>query len=246
MKISSHNIFSGPRGVVAVLLVVCLSVFVASPAFAQCKTHGRNKTPCINPLEGVDSYNTAQFSDQYVYMDGAQVFRRSGTSTLQSGDYIEQGVPSLVELATDDLSRASDSKRNAAMCGLLDTASVLDPGANGPLVSTPDEFSYGWSDDCTDGQCLVEVSLSFSGQDVLDLTGGQSDQLVVVMQTTVSSPVGQLEPFLSARKVSISSMLATYNRAGTSRPLVNCTFAPQGWGGPSLNTRPCSDASCTD
>jgi len=246
MKISSHNFISGPRGVVAVLLVICLSLFVASPAFAQCKTHGRNKTPCSNPLEGVESYNEALFNDQYVAMDAPSVFHRDGASTLQSGDYTEQGVTGFVEIATDDLSRFADSKRNLSLCSATDRATVLDPDARGPLVAAPDTFSYGWSDDCSvDGLCQVLVNLSFSGQDVLDLTDGQSDQLFIVMQTTISSPVGQLEPFLTARKVSISSILASYNKAGTSRPLVSCTYAPQGWGGPSLNTRPCgSDPTC--
>lgn len=238
MNISIHQSVTRPRGVVFVLLAVCLALFMASSAAAQdCKPKGRNKTPCINPLEGVESYNQAQFNDNFVAME-ARTFRRQDTASLVSGDYVEQGAPSWVEIATDNLSRSADAKRHIGMCGIMDTASVLDPDAMGPFLSTPYEFSYGWADNCTDGSCLVEVSMSFSGQDVIDLTSGRSDQLVIVMQAMVANPNENLEPFLAPTKISISSMLATYNKIGTSRPLVNCSFAPQGWGGPVLRTVP--------
>jgi hypothetical protein len=237
MKTLSHPV-TGPRGAAAVLLTLFLALFFTAPAYAchSGQPHGRDKTPCLNPLEGVESLNEAQFNDNYIAMD-PQLFRRQATATLESGDYVAEEL-GWVEVATDDLSRAADSQRNAGMCGIMDTASGLDPSARGPFLSTPDEFSYGWTDNCTDGGCNVEVSMAFSGQDVIDLTEGRSDQLVIVMRASVANPGQNIEPFLVPTKISIGSMLATYNKIGTSRPLVNCQFAPQGWGGPVLRTNP--------
>lgn len=240
MKTTIHQRVAGPHRAFSLLIFLLLALFLAVPAYAchQGKPHGRDKTPCRNLLEGIESFNMAEFADDYVDTFGEILFRRQDSATVQAGDYTVFDDPGPIEIATDNLSRLADSKSNAGMCGLMDTADPLDPIAKGPFVSAPDVFSYGWSDDCTDGSCAVEVSLSFSGPDVVALTGGKSDQMTLVMYGGIDGAEDVLEPFLDSNKISISALVATYNRIGTARTLVTCQFAPQGYAGPLMYTTP--------
>jgi hypothetical protein len=136
MKTLSHPV-AGPRGAAAVLLTLFLALFFTAPAYAchNGQPHGKDKTPCLNPLEGVESLNEAQFNDNYIVMDPQ--LQAPGHGNPGFGDYVDEEL--LAEVATTTC-RTASNQRSA------DTRSWTPssrPERTGPVPSTPDEFSYG-------------------------------------------------------------------------------------------------------
>jgi hypothetical protein len=204
--------------------------------------HGKNAAPCFDGFPpGVGGKTSAGFNDEFFDV-AFQTFDRLPTSTDTAGDYVADNPGSnLVTIDLQGLSKSSSSRKKADLCHMMDD-DFTDPRANGPFVSAPDTFSYGWIDNCTDDGCDIEISMSFSGTDVSTFTGGLSDSITVLMQGSIDQATASDDPFDVAQQVGspngIPTMTVTYNKIGTSRTLVECTHSPQGDGGAILISNP--------
>ena len=163
-------------------------------------------------------------------------FELSPIRDYDSGDYISNSPDTdLVVIDTKTFNkRILKSKRNGDLCHAMDSGLHR----SGPLESVPDEFSYGWTDDCRDGQCDVEISLRFSGADIEEITDGRSNQLDIVMYSVISDETIDDDPFRESRNLTINLIEAEYNKFGTSRTLVICQFTPGGNGSGVFHTMP--------
>jgi len=163
-------------------------------------------------------------------------FELSPIRDYGGGDYLSNPTDSdLVLIDTRSFNkRILRSKRNGDLCHAMDSGLHK----NGPLESVPDEFSYGWTDDCRDGQCDVEISLCFSGIDIEEITGGRSNQLDIVMYSMISDVTIEDDPFRESRNLTTSLIEAEYKKFGTSRTLVKCQFTPGGHGSGTFHTMP--------
>jgi len=118
----------------------------------------------------------------------------------------------------------------------MDIAVFPGDYGNGPFVSTPLTYSYGWTDDYTDGGCGIEVSMSFEGADVLTFTSNLSDRIEVVLYADFVGATPD-EPFTGVSNLITSKHFEVeYKKMGTTRTLVRCRFSPQGWSMPELET----------
>ena len=101
--------------------------------------------------------------------------------TVANGDYFCDG-PDGSSLPEFHISTASFTglfnNKYREICGSFGNTTQLD-GHNFAIL-TPDEVSYGWRDDCTDGSCRIEISMKFS-QGIRAETGDKADQLSIVI-----------------------------------------------------------------
>jgi hypothetical protein len=243
MKLQPYNLFDNTFRPLSAIILVLLAAFLIAPnALAgRCfdkdgnlKPHAKPScTPDHFPVD--DSFNQAMFDDAYIAV-APQAFTR-GNPNFDRGDYLADNPGSNgVWISTDSLSKTTlKGKRDSDLCHILDKSK----NSNVPFFGYPDTFSYGWTDDCRDTECEVEISLSFEDGPILDLTDGRSDRLELVMFATATGlEQGQFEPFTTPQALAINSIGIEYNKAGTTRALVQCRLGPQGEGGPELFTVP--------
>ena len=238
MKIQSHNHLRNALRFFNVLLILTLLALLLAPNALAChrgKPHGKD-TDCGGSDPGPPgiSLNETWFAD--IFIDaGQQTFERA-ISTYESGDYLAQDPESTrVGILTNSLSkRLLKGKNDSDLCH------AMDSGYEGPFIDYPETFSYGWTDDCRDTECAIEVSLSFTGTTIFNFTGGRSDRLEIVMYATASGEALEHmdEPFTAPQDLEIHTLELDYNKAGTTRSLVQCRLGQQGLGGPLLRTKP--------
>jgi hypothetical protein len=243
MKIQFYNRFDNTFRFLSVIIVVLLAAFLIAPnALAgQCfdkdgnlKPHAKPSCSTPNPFPPGESFNQAMFDDAYIAVD-PQAFTRANPN-FDRGDYLADNPESAgVLISSNSLSKVTlKGKRDSDLCHVLDQR-----GGDDPFFGYPDTFSYGWTDDCRDTECDVEVSLSFEGDLIIDLTDGRSDRLEMVMFATAAGlEQGQFEPFTTPQALAINSIEIEYNKAGTTRALVQCRLGPQGRSGPKFHTEP--------
>ena len=242
MKIQSYNRFDNTfRSLSVIILVLLAALLVAPNALAgKCFDKDGNPRPRAkgcdspNPFPPGESFNQAMFYDAYIAVN-PQSFTRSNPN-FDRGDYLaDNPTAEGVTISTTSLSKTTlKGKRDSDLCHILDQRI-----GNDPFFGYPDTFSYGWTDDCRDTTCDVEISLSFEGDSIYDLTDGRSDRLELVMFASAAGlEEGQFEPFTSPQALAINFVEIEYNRAGTTRALVQCRLGPQGRSGPKLFTEP--------
>lgn len=217
----------------AVLVVLVLALFIAPKAFAchrNDRPHGKETSCGGSDLPPGFFFAEAYFEDEEGQFSSAPglEFERSVNSNVDSGDYIANSADlGIVTINTRSYNkRVLKGKKDGDLCHAMN-AGLHE---NGPLESIPDEFSYGWTDDCSEGQCAVEISLHFSGDDVFELSGGRSDQINIIMYTSISDSLVNDDPFTEVQALSIDIMEAEFNKLGTSRTLVQCQFLRGGIG----------------
>ena len=243
MKIQSYNLFDNTfRSLSAIVLILLAALLIAPNALAgQCFDKDGNLKPRAKPsctpdqFPVGDSFNQAMFDDAYIAVP-PQAFTRANPN-FDKGDYLADDPGSNgVWISTDSLSKTTlKGKRDRDLCHILDQSR----NDNVPFFGYPDTFSYGWTDDCRDTECDVEISLSFEGESILELTNGRSDRLELVMFATATGLAqGQFEPFTTPQALGIKSIEVEYNKAGTTRALVQCRLGPQGKAGPELLSAP--------
>ena len=243
MKFQSYNRFDNTFLSLSVVILVLLAAFLIAPnALAgQCfdkdgnlKPHAKPGCSTPNPFPADESFNQAMFDDAYIAVN-PQSFTRANPN-FDRGDYLaDNPVSEGVTISTNSLFKITlKGKRDSDLCHKLDQRI-----GNDPFFGYPDTFSYGWTDDCRDTECDVEISLSFEGDSIFNLTDGRSDRLELVMFANAAGLAeGQLEPFTSPQVLAINSIEVEYNKAGTARPLVQCLLGPQGRSGPRFFTEP--------
>jgi len=113
------------------------------------------------------------------------------------------------------------NKKAAPLCMSLTHHDILQPSQGG--------FQYGWTDNCLDGDCAIEIRMVFEGQQILDRTGGQSDLLDVVFHATLDTQDGvqpDSNPFYHSREADIHSIDLDFRATGSDRSIATCTFYP--------------------
>ena len=245
MKIQPYNRFDNTFRSLSVIILVLLAALLIAPNALAGKCFDKDGNPRPNakgcespnpdPFPSIPSFNEAWFADGYFDV-GPQSYTRAN-SNYDRGDYLADNPGGHeVQISTTSLSKTTlKGKRDSDLCDKLDQR-----GNNPPFTAYPDSFSYGWTDDCTvDGSCDVEISLSFEGDFIFNLTDERSDRLELVMFATATGIAeGQPEPFTTPQVLDIKSIDVEYNKAGTTRALVQCRFGRLGQGGPTFFTIP--------
>ena len=111
------------------------------------------------------------------------------------------------------------SKSDHAICKSLTSSVVLTPSENG--------FEYGWTDSCYADDCTVELHLVFEGDQIIELTGGASDTMDMVMRATARfdpNATADSNPFFRSRDLQITSLTAQYLKTGTTRSAAVCDY----------------------
>ena len=224
------KICSAIRMLSAFFLVFVLVLFLAPNAFAchqkngKAKPHG--KQPACSQQAFPPSPDTqAYFSGPHFSEDGPRVFLQQDLD-VDSGDFSAED-PSEQDVMINTRSLPKLQKGSADLCRSMEA----------PTRLTPEHYSYGWTDDCTDGICTVEIRLIFSGDQIRDVTGELSDQVDFVMYTEIEEE-SVLNPFDTFRDLDIILTEASFKRPGTNRTLVKCLFSQGGHGLPTFTSEP--------
>ena len=228
LKVPKYFIFG-------VLMTAFLALFLAPEAMAGCKN---GKGRCKNPpppdnTTASSGSSTASFDDEgnMHIEDGSYLSCVTGTDlTVASGDYFCNGPDgSLPEFHIKTASFTGlFNKKYRKICGYL--SDTPQPGTHNFAKLTPDEVSYGWRDDCTNGSCRIEISLKFSGEEILTETDNDADQLSIVLSGW-ADPYPTLKedeanPFYKQKEVFVDVDSATleFGLTGKRRSVGLCPF----------------------
>jgi hypothetical protein len=225
----------------AVFLVILAAILITPGAFAchrldqdgNPRPHGKKAIcPPIIPFPEWEIRDTsAYFYDDHghdhghIEESGPRDFVRQGLD-FDSGDFVAADLSQGMLIDTRELSKLQvKGKPNSTICRTME---------GNTTVLFPEEFSYGWTDDCTDDGCAVEIRFSFSGMGFL--TDGLSDQADFVMHAVIDNPDGYANPFFVDQDLSIYMFEVDYKKPGTSRTLAKCQFTPAGLGSPHFHS----------
>jgi len=131
------------------------------------------------------------------------------------GNYSCKGDLPLVSISTAELNGLF-SRRYWEIC-----RTFSNPATAGVDLA-PDQFSYGWLDDCSDGDCAVEATVSFSGSELLDITSGSADQLVVSAYGRIYGTLS--DPFAENQEVVIERLNLAFSKSTTGRSTGTCDW----------------------
>ena len=228
--------------------LVFLAAILIAPSALACHTLDRNGNPKPHGKEkncGPDtspppeSVNTgAYFLGNYGHFKetGPRDYIPQGL-TFDSGDYVTTDLVSPVAVNTRNMSPQA-IKGKVALCRTLENRE----GTAYYLI--PESYSYGWVDDCRDGECGIEVRISFGGNggisenDILNITGGQSNQLDFVMYSSFTGATGIANPFVTERIFDIVKTTVDFKKPGTTRSIGVCDYFAGGWGEPEFRSIP--------
>lgn len=171
------------------VLVLSASMFAASTASAACNKFGRGKD-CPQPNPTPPNSTVAELIGSN-FDSGTSMDCSTGINTSAGGTYFCAAPPPIF-MSTRKFTGIFN-KQSWDLCNTLNQAD-----SNG-LELIPDEFSYSWLDDCSDGLCQMAVRMVFSGAEVEDATPGNADQMNVILNATIALPEGQLDPFAYAK-----------------------------------------------
>jgi hypothetical protein len=231
-QISRHQPYANQVRFLAVplLMVLCLGVFLPSTASAchNGKPHGPHTCGGGDPgggsVPGVPTM--AQFMGPYILdEDVPRDCPPPGTPeanlpelTVDSGRIICSTTESL-RISTAGMTLNS-RKRDLNFCRALENLTTVTP-------ISPAAYQYGWTDNCTDGDCQVFVDLSFNGQRVLDATGGKSDAVDIRVTGTLSGASIPGNPFSNAQELAMSQMNMQFRKPGDTAIAAVCDWFPQ-------------------
>ena len=222
------------------IFLIILIAALASPGAMAChrvdkngnpKPHGKDADCGGNPdtFPSVEEKDTsAFFGDPQRHVESNEVFFIRQGLTTDSGDFVldDSTNPDIV-IDTAQLSKLQ-LKGRTEICRQLE---------NNTTGLRPDEFSYGWVDDCTDGDCAVEIRLVFT-QGVSELTEGESDRVDFLMEAVVSNPDSYHNPFVVEQELRVVRMQADYKKPGTTRTSARCQWTQAGADVPRFHSFP--------
>ena len=218
--------------VLGMLMTAFLALFVAPEAMAGCKNgKGRCKNPPPDNTTASHGFSDASFDAEgnMHVKDGGYLSCESGADlTVANGDYFCSG-PGGSLLPEFHISTASFtglfSNRYREICGSF--GNKIQLGGHNFAMLTPDEVSYGWRDDCTDGSCRIEISMKFSGPDIRAETSDKADQLSIVLGGWVFPTLeDEANPFYKQKRVFVDVDSATleFGLTGKKRSVGFCPF----------------------
>jgi len=227
MKITTH--IQSPR-LLAVLAAVVLAVLLATPsAFGGCNKWGKGQDCSPNPNPAIPGSAVIQIDDESpcscmgpdhpmpeMWMGPMDCESAIGISNTE-GEYFCAVQPlDVVVLMTHHMSMDFNQKY-AKICNSL--------AFNPVSVGHPDEVSFGWTEDCFDGSCAMDMNMEFSGARILDLTKGAADALSLVLHGTIETAVGgNGNPFLVPQDIDLESMDLVFLQPGSTRIAGICTI----------------------
>jgi len=242
----------GSINLLTTILLVFLAAMLIAPGAQAChrldkdgnpKPHGKNATcddpnpsppPAGNSTDAFLLGNYGHFKEE-----SSRAFAPQGLEN-DSGDYVSTDMVSPIAINTRNMSAQPAKGKAKGLCR------ALEAPEGAPFLLTPESFSYGWTDDCRDGECGIEIRMTIGGdggsseQDILDISDGQSNQLDFVMYSTLVDDAGDANPFSSERTIEIYRVVGDYRKLGTTRSLVTCEYFPGGWGLPEFKSGPVS------
>jgi hypothetical protein len=104
-----------------------------------------------------------------------------------------------------------------------DICHTFAPNDSTAGLLSPDRLSYGWTDDCSDGVCAVEVRLDFAGLELQELTDGQADRMNMIMYGKAFES-GQDDPFANDQEIVIERIELQFFRPGSKRSAGTCEW----------------------
>lgn len=214
---------------VAVALSLVLFLFVAPAAMACHKDdvpHGKVST-CDNPnpdppptvVETYVAIHGDLISEILPPASPGRPCAKADIFDADRGDY-NCSVSAYPGLMIDTIRMSGDGRPKALdLCHNLTHHVVLMPSESG--------FQYGWTDNCRDGDCDVEVRIVFEGEQILETTGNKADVLDVVMHAKVDTldddPLDS-NPFYHSRDIDITSVDLDFKLTGSKKSAAKCTF----------------------
>ena len=229
LKVPRYYIFG-------LLMTAFLALFVAPEAMAGC-ANGKGKckknppppdTTIITP-----GSSTAFFDvEGNIHIeDGGDLSCGTGADlTVANGDYFCGGPGGIGNpLPEFHISTASFTglfnNKYREICSYL--GNTPQPGDHNFAILTPDEVSYGWRDDCTDGSCRIEISMKFSGPDILAETENTADQLSIVIGGWIEPTLedDEANPFyMQEALVEVDRATLEFGLTGKKRGVGLCPF----------------------
>jgi hypothetical protein len=88
-----------------------------------------------------------------------------------------------------------------------------------------DSLTFGWTDDCADGSCGVEIQVSSSAPVIYTATGGAADRLDLVLNGTIEGST-EPNPFVNIADVDITSIDMVFWKPQSTRIAGLCTAYP--------------------
>ena len=252
MKIQSYYRFDNTfRALLAIILVFLAALLIAPSALAdRCLDKYGNLKPHAPPgCAPAEVFPADQMTDTGAFLfdnhghlaggedhghfveNGPRDFIQNGLA-FESGDFVAGDLSQGILVNTSELS-CSTKGNPRELCRLLEDDIML----------YAETYSFGWVDDCRDGDCAIEIRLtiggpgSMSGPEILEFSDGKSNQIDIVMHSVIMDSIDP-NPFMVARDIPISRTVAEFKKTGTSRTLVKCEFMASGWGGPWFHSVP--------
>jgi hypothetical protein len=197
-------------------LLLSASLFAASTATAACNKWGRGKD-CPQPNPTPPNSTIAELIGSN-FDSGTSMDCESGNNTSAGGTYFCTAPPSIF-MSTRKFTGIFN-KQSWDLCNTLN-----QPDSNG-LELVPDEFSYSWLDDCSDGLCQMAVRMVFSGAEVEAVTPGNADRMNVALNATIALPQGISDPFAYAKlgPIAIDRVDLEFFRTASGKSAGTCAW----------------------
>ncbi len=209
-----HEVSKGKILITGVLLAFSLVLFSASSATAACNKFGRGKD-CQQPTPAPQGFSKVNVTGDNADSGSEPLDCTSGAGNTSAGGSYACVPPTDMYLSTIRFTGIFANK-NWDLCHALDSGAILHP----------EDFSYGWLDDCADGTCAVAVNMAFSGAGVEARTGGKADKLNVVMSTTLATEVSP-DPFGPPRQkqlMVINQINLDFIKSASGRSVGTCAW----------------------
>lgn len=225
-----HHFWHILTGFAAALM---LAMLFSTQAAAGCNKFGKGKDCIFNPNPTTPSVTVAGITDEtpcdctgslQPECEAVTGLCQSGADiSSASGDYYCDMEPNgSVWIVTRHMTIMYNKKYHE-ICHSMHEGAALIPNGGG------EGFNYGWTDDCYDGSCAVEVRMSFSGPQVLDLTTGAAANMDLVLHGTLeTSPEDNGNPFYLDRTMPIESIDVYFWEPEKGRSAGSCTIYPMG------------------
>jgi hypothetical protein len=194
-------------------LAVVVAIFFAGNASAACTNSGKSKG--CQQVVSVPSNQTYAGLLGSEFATSAEMSCSSGANTTTSGHYLCGGELPAVSMSTQRMTGLF-SRRYWEICRIFNQAG----SASVSLI--PDEVSYGWLDDCSDGDCAAEVRMSFSGPELLTLTAGDADQLNVLLYGRIYDAYG--DPFAYDQDIVIERLSLVFGDSSSRKAAGTCDW----------------------
>jgi hypothetical protein len=203
--------------VASTALAIAVAILAPSGAHAGCNQLGKGRD-CKNVVSLPSNTSLAEIYGTNFHFgpDVLLLCTSAATNAADSGDYF-CGEPPAMFLSTSMLTGLF-SHRFRDICHSL----MPGDGEDGFLL-TPDTVSYGWTDDCTDGDCAIEVRAEFSGPEVEALTGTLADRLSMVMHGKAYE-AAEADPFAADQTVIVERIGLMFFRPGSKRNAGTCDW----------------------